>query len=89
MLRLQLPQSHRVIFLQYLSATDPLVMARVLQDVLDPFTPTIPLRITYNNSLVLAGAELKPSAVISKPRVDIGGNDMRTFYTLVSQAIYR
>nr|AJW81120.1 phosphatidylethanolamine-binding protein [Zea mays subsp. parviglumis] len=58
-------------------------MARVLQDVLDPFTPTIPLRITYNNSLLLAGAELKPSAVISKPRVDIGGNDMRTFYTLV------
>nr|QLM05589.1 FT-like PEBP family member protein [Saccharum hybrid cultivar R570] len=66
-----------------MSATDPLVMAHVIQDVLDPFTPTIPLRITYNNRLLLASAELKPSAVASKPRVDVGGNDMRAFYTLV------
>jgi protein FLOWERING LOCUS T len=72
-----------------MSATDHLVMARVIQDVLDPFTPTIPLRITYNNRLLLPSAELKPSAVVSKPRVDIGGSDMRAFYTLVSQAIYR
>ncbi|OEL13197.1 Protein HEADING DATE 3A, partial [Dichanthelium oligosanthes] len=50
---------------------------------LDTFTSTVPLRITYNNRLLLAGAELKPSAVVSKPRVDIGGNDMRAFYTLV------
>ncbi|KAK8457409.1 hypothetical protein SEVIR_3G181300v4 [Setaria viridis] len=58
-------------------------MAYVIQDVLDTFTPTVPLRITYKNRLLLSGAELKPSAVASKPRVDIGGNDMRTFYTLV------
>jgi protein FLOWERING LOCUS T len=72
-----------------MSATNPLVTAHVIQDVLDPFTPTIPLRIAYNNKLLLASAELKPSAVVSKPRVDVGGNDMRAFYTLVSQAIYR
>lgn len=59
-------------------------MAQVIRDVLDPFTPTVPLRITYNNRLLLSGAELKPSTVASKPRVDIGGNDMRAFYTLVS-----
>ena len=63
---------------------DPLVVAHVIRDVLDPFTPTVPLRITYNNRLLLAGAELKPSAVLSKPRVDLGGSDMRAFYTLVS-----
>ena len=80
---------HKLFFCN-MSATDPLVMAHVIQDVLDPFTPTIPLRITYNNRLLLASAELKPSAVVSKPRVDVGGNDMRAFYTLVSQqAIYR
>ncbi|KAG2626353.1 protein HEADING DATE 3A-like [Panicum virgatum] len=62
---------------------DPLVVAHVIRDVLDPFTPTVPLRITYNNRLLLAGAELKPSAVLSKPRVDLGGSDMRVFYTLV------
>ncbi|KAL6610507.1 hypothetical protein ACP70R_035681 [Stipagrostis hirtigluma subsp. patula] len=66
-----------------MSAIDPLVVARVIQDVLDPFRPTVSLRISYNNRLLLAGAELKPSAVGSKPRVDIGGNDMRAFYTLV------
>ncbi|KAF8715781.1 hypothetical protein HU200_026730 [Digitaria exilis] len=58
-------------------------MTQVIQDVLDPYTPTVPLRITYNNRLLLSGAGLKPSAVASKPRVDIGGNDMRAFYTLV------
>ncbi|TVU20579.1 hypothetical protein EJB05_36793, partial [Eragrostis curvula] len=66
-----------------MTTTEPLVLAHVVQDVLDPFTPTVPLRITYNNRLLLAGAELKPSAVVSKPRTDIGGNDMRAFYTLV------
>jgi protein FLOWERING LOCUS T len=67
-----------------MSAAEPLVVAHVIQDVLDPFTSTVPLRIAYNNRLVLAGAELRPSAVVSKPRVDIGGNDMRVLYTLVS-----
>jgi protein FLOWERING LOCUS T len=67
-----------------MSTTEPLVLTHVVQDVLEPFTPTVPLRITYNNRLFLAGAELKPSAVVSKPRADIGGADMRAFYTLVS-----
>ena len=65
-------------------AVDPLVAAHVIHDVLDPFTSTVPLTIGYNNRLVRPGAELKPSAVVSKPRVDIGGNDMRVLYTLVN-----
>lgn len=72
-----------------MSAVDPLVVAHVIQDVLDPFTPTTPLRIAYNNRLLLPGTELRPSAVVSKPRVDIGGNDMRVLYTLVSRAIFK
>ena len=67
-----------------MSAADPLVLAHVIPDVLDPFTSTVPLRITCNNRLLVGGAELRPSAVVSKPRVDIGGNDMRVLYTLVS-----
>ncbi|KAF2952266.1 hypothetical protein DAI22_01g324400 [Oryza sativa Japonica Group] len=62
---------------------EPLVLAHVIHDVLDPFRPTMPLRITYNDRLLLAGAELKPSATVHKPRVDIGGTDLRVFYTLV------
>ncbi|XP_062180711.1 protein HEADING DATE 3A-like [Phragmites australis] len=56
-------------------------------NVLDSFTPTTPLRITYNSRLLLAGAELKPSAVVNKPRVDVGGTDLRVFYTLVSSLL--
>ncbi|XP_062179238.1 protein VERNALIZATION 3-like [Phragmites australis] len=66
-----------------MSAIDSLVLAYVIQDVLDPFTPTVPLRIAYTNMLLLAGAELKPSAIVTKPRVNLDGNDMRAFYTLV------
>uniref|UniRef100_M8C4V9 Protein FLOWERING LOCUS T n=1 Tax=Aegilops tauschii TaxID=37682 RepID=M8C4V9_AEGTA len=66
-----------------MSAVDPLVAAHVIYDVLDPFTSTVPLTIGYNNRLVRPGAELKPSAVVSQPRVDIGGNDMRVLYTLM------
>jgi hypothetical protein len=64
---------------------EPLVLAHVIRDVLDSFTPTASMRITYNNRLLLAGAELKPSAVVNKPRVDVGGTDLRVFYTLVSK----
>uniref|UniRef100_A0A0E0N2E9 Uncharacterized protein n=2 Tax=Oryza TaxID=4527 RepID=A0A0E0N2E9_ORYRU len=62
---------------------EPLVLAHVIHDVLDPFRPTMPLKITYNDRLLLAGVELKPSATVHKPRVDIGGTDLRVFYTLV------
>ena len=63
---------------------DPLVIGRVVGDVLDPFTRSIGLRATYNNKDVNNGCELKPSQVVNQPRVDVGGDDLRTFYTLVS-----
>lgn len=61
---------------------DPLVVGRVIGDILDPFTRSITLRITYNRE-INNGYELKPSHVVNQPRVDIGGDDLRTFYTLV------
>ncbi|KAB1203184.1 Protein HEADING DATE 3A [Morella rubra] len=62
---------------------DPLAVARVIGDVLDPFTRSIPLRVTYTSREVCNGCELKPSQVANQPRVDIGGGDLRTFYSLV------
>ncbi|XP_057470638.1 protein HEADING DATE 3A-like [Actinidia eriantha] len=62
---------------------DSLVVGRVIGDVLDPFTRSIGLRVTYNNKEVSNGCELKPSQVVNQPRVDVGGDDLRTFYTLV------
>ncbi|XP_010912811.1 protein VERNALIZATION 3-like [Elaeis guineensis] len=62
---------------------DPLVVGRVVGDVLDPFIRSAFLRVIYNNREVTNGSELKPSAVVHQPRVEIPGRDMRTLYTLV------
>ncbi|XP_070665016.1 protein HEADING DATE 3A-like isoform X1 [Malus domestica] len=62
---------------------DPLVVGRVVGDVLDPFTRSVSLRVTYGTKEVNNGCELKPSEVVQQPRADIGGDDLRTFYTLV------
>ena len=68
---------------------DPLVVGRVIGDVLDPFTKSVSLRVTYTSKEVINGCELKPSQVVSQPRVDIGGEDLRTFYTLVCIQYYQ
>lgn len=62
---------------------DPLVVGRIIGDVLDSFTRSLSFSVTYNNREVNNGCELKPSQVVNQPRVDIGGDDLRTFYTLV------
>ncbi|XP_016206905.1 protein FLOWERING LOCUS T-like [Arachis ipaensis] len=60
-----------------------LVVGRVIGDVLDPFQSTMPMRISYGNRDVTNGCELKPSHVVNQPRVTIGGDDLRNFYTLL------
>ncbi|PWA54500.1 FT like protein [Artemisia annua] len=62
---------------------DPLVVGRVIGDVLDSFTRSINLSVSYNDREVSNGCELKPSKVVNQPRVEIGGDDMRAFHTLV------
>ncbi|CAA6660678.1 unnamed protein product [Spirodela intermedia] len=49
-------------------ALDPLVVGRVIGEVLDSFNPTVKMIIAYNSN---------------KPRVEIQGGDMRSFFTLV------
>nr|AZL87180.1 terminal flower1-like d [Petunia x hybrida] len=62
---------------------EPLVVGRVVGDVLDSFNPTVKMTVTYNNKQVCNGQELLPSAVTIKPRVEVQGGDLRTFFTLV------
>ncbi|KAL8125665.1 CEN-like protein 2 [Apium graveolens] len=62
---------------------EPLVVGRVIGDVLDQFIPSIKMSVTYNNKLVSNGHELFPSAVVTKPRVEVHSGDLRTFFTLV------
>ncbi|KAJ0561583.1 putative phosphatidylethanolamine-binding protein [Helianthus annuus] len=63
---------------------DPLVLGRVIGDVVDGFTRSINLTVTYSDREVSNGVGLKPSQVVNQPRVDIGGHDLRVFHTLVS-----
>nr|AEO72027.1 TFL1-like protein [Fragaria vesca] len=63
--------------------SEPLAVGRVIGDVLDSFTPTTKMIVSYNSKLVCNGHELFPSAVTAKPRVEIQGGDMRSFFTLV------
>ncbi|CAA3013754.1 TERMINAL FLOWER 1-like [Olea europaea subsp. europaea] len=62
---------------------EPLIVGRVIGDVLDSFTPTIKMSVTYGNKQVFNGHEFYPSTVTARPRVEVSGGDMRTFYTLV------
>ncbi|KAL8210429.1 hypothetical protein R6Q57_004866 [Mikania cordata] len=63
---------------------DPLVIGRVVGDVVDNFTQCVDMCVTYNSSnQVYNGHELFPSSVTAKPKVDVPGGDMRSFFTLV------
>ncbi|XP_061369439.1 protein VERNALIZATION 3-like [Gastrolobium bilobum] len=62
---------------------DPLVVAGVIGDVLNPFTSTVSLRVVINNREISNGCQLRPSQLVNRPRVAVDGEDLRTFYTLV------
>lgn len=63
---------------------EPLIVGKVIGEVLDNFNPTVKMTATYSsNKQVFNGHELFPSAVVSKPRVEVQGGDLRSFFTLV------
>ncbi|RZB47353.1 Protein FLOWERING LOCUS T [Glycine soja] len=62
---------------------NPLVIGGVIGDVLNPFTISVSFTISINNRAISNGLELRPSQVVNRPRVTVGGEDLRTFYTLV------
>ena len=65
------------------TSRDSLVLGRVVGDVVDPFSPTVALRVSYNGRRLINGSDLRPSAVAARPRVEIGGTGFRQSYTLV------
>lgn len=67
--------------------SDPLVVGRVIGDVVDYFSPSVKMAVTYNSSKkVYNGHELFPSSVTTKPKVEVQGGDLRSFFTLVKHA---
>ncbi|CAI0403595.1 unnamed protein product [Linum tenue] len=57
---------------------EPLIVGRVVGEVVEMFNPSVRMTVTYNsNKQVSNGHELMPALVASRPRVDIGGDDLR------------
>ncbi|KAL6131990.1 PREDICTED: CEN-like protein 1 [Fragaria vesca subsp. vesca] len=64
---------------------ETLTLGRVVGEVVDMFTPSVKMNVVYSscNKQVSNGHEIMPSVIAAKPRVDIGGEDMRAAYTLI------
>ncbi|KAK1383037.1 Terminal flower 1 [Heracleum sosnowskyi] len=63
---------------------DPLVVGRVVGDVVDYISSSVKMIVTYNpNKQVYNGHELFPAQVSLKPKVEVPGADMRSFFTLI------
>lgn len=65
------------------SSVDPLVVGRVIGDVVDMFVPRVNMSITYGTKHVNNGCDIKPSLAIDPPRLTISGRSGE-LYTLVS-----
>jgi len=63
---------------------EPLIVGRVIGEVLDSFTTSTKMTVSYNKKQVYNGHEFFPSSINIKPKVEIEGGDMRSFFTLVS-----
>ncbi|KAJ4837744.1 hypothetical protein Tsubulata_015337 [Turnera subulata] len=67
------------------SSIDPLVMGKVIGDVLDMFAPVAEFCVHYGSKQVSNGCEIKPSSAANKPNVQIIGSSRLPpdLYTLV------
>ncbi|KAL8042489.1 hypothetical protein ABFX02_09G054500 [Erythranthe guttata] len=61
---------------------DPLVVGRVIGDVVDMFVPTVNMSVYYGSKHVNNGCDIKPSLAASPPRLTITGYPNQ-LYTLV------
>lgn len=65
-------------------SVEPLVVGKVIGDVLDAFSPVTEFSVHYGSKQVANGCEIKPSATVDKPAVKIpGARHANNLYTLV------
>eukprot|EP00249_Psilotum_nudum_P025358 c29750_g1_i1 orf=523-1044(+) len=65
-------------------SNEPLVVGRVVGDVLDMFVPSVEMLVRYPIRQVNNGCEIKPLAVVERPQVQIGGRKFGdAFFTLI------
>ncbi|KAF3437198.1 hypothetical protein FNV43_RR19951 [Rhamnella rubrinervis] len=64
------------------TSVDPLVVGRVIGDVVDMFMPRVSMSVYFGSKHVTNGCDIKPSIAISPPKVTISGHPDE-LYTLV------
>ncbi|XP_020215747.1 protein MOTHER of FT and TFL1 [Cajanus cajan] len=64
------------------ASVDPLVVGRVIGDVVDMFIPSVNMSLYFGSKHVTNGCDIKPSIAISPPKITLTGN-MDNLYTLV------
>lgn len=65
-------------------STDTLVVGRVIGDFIDMFVPSMDMAVYYGSKQVANGCEIKPSATVDYPNVQIAGRHFNeSLYTLV------
>ncbi|XP_078434229.1 protein SELF-PRUNING-like [Wolffia australiana] len=63
---------------------EPLVVGRVIGEVIDSFDPVVKMTVAYGpNRVVSNGREFFPSTVALRPKAVVQGGDLRSFFTLV------
>jgi phosphatidylethanolamine-binding protein len=68
------------------SSVDPLVVGRVIGDVIDLFVPSIDMSINYGTKTINKGCNIRPSTAADPPTVNIAGKTS-DLYTLVPHDI--
>ncbi|KAL6181449.1 hypothetical protein ACLB2K_048104 [Fragaria x ananassa] len=63
-------------------SVDPLVVGRVIGDVVDMFVPTVNMSVYFGSKHVTNGCDIKPSLAVSPPKVTFSGHPGE-LYTLV------
>ncbi|KAE9613857.1 hypothetical protein Lal_00016367 [Lupinus albus] len=64
------------------TSVDPLIVGRVIGDVVDMFVPSVNMSVYFGTKHVTNGCDIKPSIALDPPRVTLTGN-MDNLYTLV------
>ena len=65
-----------------MSSVDPLIVGRVIGDVVDLFTPSVTMNVKYGSKNISNGCEIKPSMTAEPPKITISGKS-DALYTLV------
>ncbi|KAJ4846892.1 hypothetical protein Tsubulata_045744 [Turnera subulata] len=64
------------------ASVDPLVVGRVIGDVVDMFVPTSNMSVYYGSKHVTNGCDIKPSVAVNPPKITISGHSDE-LYTLI------